>query len=337
MADRTLGRTATLYADLPGGDLDQILVTILDPYGVVLAEEVATTPVGQDRYFYTTPILTLAGVYVVMWSYVIKGVTIQQNITVGRQPLSGLTKYAIRAQIGSRVGEVMFGEVSSADSSTLSDTSLIGGADEFLNWWIMLGPDTPDAGRMKRIVDFNGSAFVLNDTFIEIPVRGQPYILFSISPREIDAALAVAIDELSEQARIETRIEAIPVVDDLALVPDAITHVSAIFNDHEKMLPGDWHMEPGRQIAFDTSPNDPVDLVGLRQAGYPMYEDSYIETNPTATIARAANFLHANRAGGAAIDTEEHLRRQLASADYFERARRTAVGRILPGTRAVLE
>src|SRR6476659_1726763 len=124
MADRTLGKTATLYADLPGGDLDQILVTVLNPYGVVVVEEALATPVGQDRYFYTTPILTFAGVYDVLWSYVTKGVTIQQNFTVGRQPLSGLTKYAIRAQIGSRVGEVVFGEVSSADSSTLSDTSL---------------------------------------------------------------------------------------------------------------------------------------------------------------------------------------------------------------------
>jgi hypothetical protein len=337
MADRTLGQTALLYADLPGGDLDQILVTVLDPYGVIVSEEDVTVPAGQDRYFYTTPILTLAGVYDVQWSYVTRGVTVQQTFTVGRQPLSGLTKYDLRAQIASRVSEVEFGEVSSADSSTIADTSLIGGADEYVNWWVMLGPDTVDAGLIRRVVDYNGSALVLNDPFISTPLRGQQYILFKVSPREVDRALRVAVNELSQQTRIETRIENISVVDDLLVVPRGITHVSAVFANHIKQLPADWHMESGRRIAFDTSPDAPVDLIGIRESGFPQYEDSLVETDVTATIARGANLLHANRAGGSAIDTEEHLRRQLASADDFERARRTAVGRIPPGTRIVLE
>lgn len=337
MADRTIGQPATLYADLPGGDLDQILITITDPYGVVVSEEDATTSVGQDRYFYTTPLLTLAGVYDVAWSYVTKGVVIPQIFTVGHQPLSGLTKYDLRIQIASRVSEVEFGEVSSADASTIADTSLIGGADEFVNWWIMLEPDTLDAGRVKRVVDFNGSALVLNDNCIDIPLRGQAYMLYKVNPREIDRAMKVAINELSQQTRIETRVENILVVNDLLTVPRGVTHITEIWANHIKLVASTWHMESGRRIAFDSTPEAPVDLIGLRQASFPQFEDSIIETDSAATIARGANLLHANRAGGAAIDTEEHLRRQLAAADDYERARRIAVGRIPPGTRIVLE
>lgn len=336
MADRTLGQTATLYADLPGGDADTITVTVTDPYGATVASA-AVTSSGDNRYFYTTPILLLSGVYDVVWSYAISGLTVRQTITVGRQSLSGITKYDLRIQIASRVGNVEYGQISAADLTTISDTSLLGGADEFLDWWIMLGPNTLDAGRAKRVVGYNGSAIELSDSFLTIPARGSIYTLFELNPRETDRALAVAINELSLQTRIETRFEAIAIANDLLVVPKGITHVSEIYANGTKLTPDAWHMRSGRRIFFDTTPDAPLDLIGLRQAGFPQFEDSIVETDPAATIARAANLLHANRAGGAAIDTEEHLRRQLAAADDFERARRTAVGRILPGTRIVVD
>jgi hypothetical protein len=74
----------------------------------------------------------------------------------------------------------------------------------------------------------------------------------------------------------------------------------------------------------------------LRHPGYPPYETSIIETNPTATSEIAAFHLHQARASGQALDFEEHLRRQLAAEQTAERAKRNSVTRFPSGTREVL-
>ena len=336
MADRSLNQPALVYADLPGGDSDQINVTVTDPYGVAVSQGAATS-VGDDRYQYLTPILTLSGIYTLAWIYTNSGRIIQHTFSVGQQPVSGITKFMLRAQIAGRVAGVEHGEITAADPGTIADASLIGGADEYRDWWVMLGPESVDAGRIKRVTGYNGSAIELSDEFIEIPLRGDEYMLFEINPREIDRAMEIAINELSEQARIITRIQNILLdTNDDAIVPRGITHITEIWANGTKLLPADYTLYSGRRIHFATTPDAPVDLIGLREAVFPRYEDSIVEVDAASVIARGANFLHANRAGGAAIDVEEHLRRQLAAADDFERAKRIAVGRIPPGTRVVL-
>jgi hypothetical protein len=335
--DRELGRVATLTADLPGGDDTIIALTITDPFGTVLVNAVTVAGIGADRYVYTTvDPLTVAGIYQADWEY-LTGRVITQLFTVGRQAIAGISKYMLRIQIASRVSDVMRGEVSSSDISSISDDSIIAGPERYNYWWFLLNPEHDDAGRRFRVTNYNGTALELSRHFITIPDVGESYALFRLDPREIDEAMAIAVNELAQQVRTEVRLEDITIDDDLTTLPRGITHVSEIWADGVKLKPGDWLMRSGRRVGFTTTPAEPVDLIGQREAGFPVWEDSIVETDPFTTVARASMLLHANRAGGAAIDPDEHLRRQLAAADDFERGRRTSVGRILPGSRAVLE
>lgn len=335
--DRELGQVATFVADLPGGDLTTIELSLTDPFGAVLVDAEVVAGIGTDRYVYTTADpLTLTGVYQLDWQYG-TGRTVQQLFTVGRQPIAGLTKYAIRIQVGNRVAKVIRGEVSSADLNTIADDSIIAAPERYNYWWMMMNPLHDDAGRRFRVRSYNGTSMEFSRHFLSVPESGEEYALFEIDPREIDEAINMAVNELSQQVRTEVRLENITITDDLTTLPRGIVTVAEVWADGVKLKPNEWIMRAGRQIGFPTTPAQPVDIIGQREAGIPVWEDSVLETDPFTTVARAAFLLHANRAGGTAIDIEEHLRRQLAAADDFERGRRTAVGRIMPGSRAVLE
>lgn len=335
--DRELGRVATLTADLPGGDLTTIALTVTDPNGLVIVAAVVPTSLGVDRYTYTTtPVLSVGGVYQADWVYA-TGRTETQLFTVGRQPIASISKYMLRIQIGSRVSDVVRGEVSSADVNTIADDSLVASPEKYNYWWMMMNPQHTDAGRRFRMRAYNGSSMEFSRNFISIPEAGEQYTLLRVDPREIDEAMAMAVNELAEQVRTEVRLEAVTVTNDLVTLPRGITHVAEVWADGIKLRPDAWLMRAGRRVGFISTPTDPVDIIGQREAGFPVWEDSIVETDAFTTVARAAFLLHANRAGGAAIDTEEHLRRQLAAADDFERGRRTAVGRILAGSRMVID
>jgi hypothetical protein len=148
----------------------------------------------------------------------------------------------------------------------------------------------------------------------------------------------MAIAELSPLARIELFYGAVPLVDDLLSIPAGLTHVSAIHTSEGLLTPSSWLMRSGRRVGFVAAPTDEVlGVAGLRDATYPEWEDSIIETDEATTVARAALNLHANRASGQSLDQEEHLRRQLAAQEEYEGTKRNSVGRIPSGSRPVLE
>ena len=340
MADRDLDRVATLSADLPGGDSDTIFLTVTDPFGTVIVDAVNVPSLGKNRYRYTTTVLLdIEGIYSATWHYQDKDSDVHQQFTVGLQPVYGISKFDARIQIASRVSRVFYGQVSVADENLISDDSLIGGSQEFRYWWIMLDPSSNDAGRVFRVRDYNGQALELSSGFITIPDDGQTYILFDIDPREIDRAINLAISELAQQARIDMRLTNLDLLvdaDDRVVLPPELSHVSELWSNGTKLLPTEWSMMPNRRIQFSTTPDAPTEVVAQRSAAAPVWEDSILEIDPPSLVARASNFLHASRAGGAAIDNEEHLRRQLAASDEYERVKRGAVGRIPPGSRAVI-
>ncbi|MCZ7536184.1 MAG: hypothetical protein M5T61_09820 [Acidimicrobiia bacterium] len=77
-------------------------------------------------------------------------------------------------------------------------------------------------------------------------------------------------------------------------------------------------MLPGRRIAVSGA--SVVAISGTRPLSDPLWEDSTLDIDPAAVIARAAMALHAMRAAGQATDIEEHLRRQLASPTSMSEA-----------------
>ncbi len=334
MADRPLNQLSTVYADVPGSGTGPVTLSILDPNGATIASSVVATFVGGDR-FRSTFLPLRAGIYTLVWTGAVR--TITQQISVGIQPIAGMTKFDVRIQTAQQVAAVWHGIVTDVQDTQFVDNSLIGGADEFVEWWLMMGIEHPDAGITKRVIDYNGAAMILNEPFDNEPVRGDSYVLFSIDPKEIDRAVATAVSDLSEITRIPVEITGLVLdADDIFVLPAGITHIATIYDGNDVLQPKDWSLLTGRRIKLLSEPDDTVKVIGLRHASFPIWEDSIIETDPTATILKAAHILHSTRALGQALDFEEHLRRQLAAEQAADRATRNAVGRLLPGTREVL-
>jgi hypothetical protein len=340
MADRELFRDALVSADLFGFDAaGPVYLTTTDPYGVVAINAEETTPLGDHRFTHTIPAILMdtPGVWTNAWSDGVSR-TVLQTFTVGRQPLAGVTKHDLRINIASRVSHVHFGIASSEEDQVITDTSLIGGSDEFQYWWVVPRPGSVDAGRFLRVVNYNGSGLVLNEPLLEPIQRGEPYTLMKINPREVDKAIHIAVAELSPLARIELFYDAVVVASDLLTLPAGITHVSTVHTSTGLLTPGSWILRSGRRIGLTaTTDETTLGITAIRDAIYPLWEDSILEVDEATTVARAAMHLHANRAAGTGLDQEEHLRRQLAAQEEYERLKRNSVGRIPAGSRMILE
>lgn len=343
MADRELSRDALVSADLFGFPSDAlVLLTVLDPYGVAVVDNSPATHIGENRFTYVIPgdILDTPGVWTNRWSLILdeNSRTVVQTFTVGRQPLAGVTKHDLRLSVADRVSEVHYGIAASEESQVITDHTLLGGSNEYDNFWVIPNPYGDDAGRFLRVTGFNGSALELSAPFLSPIQPGEPYTLTKINPREIDRAIKMAVAELSPLARLEIFYGEIPVINEYLNLPAGLTHVAAVHTTTGQMTPNSWITRSGRRIGFVVAPTDAtLGVSGLRDAAYPEWEDSVIETDEATTVARAALHLHANRAAGQALDQEEHLRRQLAAQDEYERTKRNSVGRIPAGTRPVLE
>lgn len=339
MADRELSRDALVLADLHGFEASgPVFLTVLDPYGVVVVDNELTTPLGASRFEYVIEgdLMDTPGVWTNRWTDTNR--TIVQTFTVGRQPLAGVTKHDLRLAVADRVSEVHYGFATSEETQSITDTTLLGGANEYDYFWVIPNPYGADAGRYLRVTGFNGSALELSAPFLQPIQPGESYSLTKVNPREIDRAIKMAIAELSPLARIEMFYGEVPVVADHLVLPAGLTHVSTIHTTAGPLTAMSWAPRSGRRIGFTTTPSEATyGVSGLRDATYPEWEDSVIETDEATTVARAALNLHANRAAGQALDQEEHLRRQLAAQEEYERTKRNSVGRIPAGSRPVLE
>jgi hypothetical protein len=338
MADRALLADALVSVDLIGVDpANEVSLTVINPYGAVTLTDVAV-PIGAGRYQYMIPAVYLdtPGLWINVWSDGYQ--TVYQNFTVGRQPLAGVTKHDLRLSIANRVNEVHYGIMASEEDQIISDNTLLGGSNEYDNWWVIPDPQSVDAGRFYRVTGFNGSGLVLSEPMLHTTNRGEPYSLMKLSPREVDRAMRLTIAELSPLSRIEVFYGAVPLVDTVLVIPAGITHVSAVTTSTGPLTPSSWRMGTGRTIVLSDILTDTViGISGIRDASYPQWEDSIIECDEATAVARASLHLHAARAAGQGIDQEEHLRRQLAAQDEYERTKRNSVGRIPAGTRPVLE
>ena len=337
MADRHIGYDARLLFDVAGAGDEPALVTVFDAYGVLIIDGLPPAILGDGRYEYIIPAALMLSAGVWTASCVTEnGKSTSFTFTVGQRELTGMTLYDLRHQVINRVSDVEYGIVSYSDGTSITDSSLIGGSDKYRYWWVLRGPETADAGRPLRVVHSNAEGLELSDAFLTTPDRGEPFTLMSINPREADAAIRAAITELAPLARIEVHLPSVPNLEDEIVIPHGITHVSAVYDGGALVAQSGWTLVGGRRLTFTTAPsNDLVTVIGLRDASLPRWEDSIVETDEASTIARAAQHLHASKARGQGLDQEEHLRRQLAAQDEYERAKRNSVGRIPPGTRPV--
>lgn len=331
MADRTRGVATKLYADFPATS-----VLLYSPLGVLL-DTITPQSLGNGRYTVDVPAIyhAMSGVYTAEWTNATA--IFRQDYTVGDQPLAGMSKFDARVAVARRLGGMKMGRVTYSSPTSIVDSTMIGGTNEHAFWYLMLPPPHPDAGIVFRVTSSNGSALEVSQPFTETPVLGSRFALFEIDPAELDDAIALSVSDTSELARIPVMLSGLEAVNGIASVPAGVTHISQVFDvDGAPLTSASWGMQSGRRLLVSGDLTGAISVLGIRDAGIPVWEDSIIETPSAVLVARSAMVLHAARAGGSAIDVEENLRRQMAAQDEYDRALRRSAGRVPRGMVEVL-
>lgn len=340
MADRVTGKAATITADIRGLTDETVTITLSNPYGTAVATDASTTNNGHGRYSYTTPALTVPGIWTAEWSYN-SSVVKTQDFSVGPRLGYARAVFDLRTDVARRVVGVHEGRVLESQSNSISDPTLYGGAGDYQGWWIVPDYESDDAGRALMVQEYNGSTLQVVPQFWAAMSENDRYILMEVHPAEVDRAIQVAVQDLTNLSRIQISLPALTLTDNLVTLPDHITHVTEVWvpdDDEDLVRVGQtaWDTKPGRKLYVDTE-EDTVTVTVLANATVPLWDDSLVDIEPASVIARAAHLLHANRAGSSTIDLEEHLRRQLAARDEYEQSKRSGVGRIPPGSRKVID
>lgn len=341
MPDRVLNRPATLTADIPGLTDEAVTVEVRDGADVQVSDGTATNLFnGRYSFDLDATLILRQGVWVATWTCDSPATTYTQSFTVGRLPTAPVSKYELRLLIGEASGTAHDSAITDSDGEEIADDTLIGGPDNYRGWWVALAPPSIDAGRYRRVVDYNGSSMILSSPLGAVPVSGTRYGLFDDDPRRIDKAIDVAISDLSAIGRVEVQLADIAVADNIISVPTGVTWVTGIWEDDVEIPLADWEMLPGRRIQLADGTYDDtesVTLTGIRALSALVWDDSLLDIEPGPVIARARQHIHSGKAAGQGIDIDEHMRRQLAAENEYQAARRWVGGRARSGAKQVIE
>jgi hypothetical protein len=345
MPDRILGDACEIRADfpLPGRLVADVSVT--DPFGQVVLSEIDVLADEMARHVVPVPAgtFTVPGAYQAVWTRA-DGMTVAQTFTVGPRPNPAITRFQLRAQLMQRVGKVWYGTVTGGDEESLVDDTLRGGDDDYLGWWVVIGPPHPTAGHMYRVIEFFGttSGLGLHRAWPErIPPVGANYILSELDPREADRAIEGACQAIGPLARVRVTYDYEVPSERIVRIPDGWTHVLSVSSEGQSLPRGEWTLLTGRRLAILSTtrakPGEIVTVTGLMTQLPPVWEDSLIDLSVPVLLSQAVQLLHASRAGGAATDPDEHLRRQLTAIDEYDRVVRWGARRVPNGAVRVLE
>lgn len=337
MPDRIIHQSAMLYADLPTtGDVS---VIVTNPLNQVIIDGELAEEWAEGRYRYQIPSVSMAGLWEVVWDND-NGVRQVTPFTVGPPGAAPVSRWDLKALIAARVHDYHIGRVEDAFGNTVVDPTVLGGAGNYRGWWLLIKEDGHTIPR--RVTAFSGSAFTIQPPLTFPVARGTPYLLSPIPFDEIDTHLRTTMNGLGDIARIEVHVPNVPITTsgdvNEVYVPRGITHVHVLSIEDNDIPSHTWTMRSGRRLQFSSEvTGEFASLIGIRSAGFPQWEDSYLDFDSETIQARLAALLHAGRARGQAQDMEEHLRRHLTAMDEYMAFRRTGVGRPYPGAKAVID
>jgi hypothetical protein len=324
----------------------EVKVTVINPLDDVIVAAAPAISLPNYRWMYELTTVDMSGVWQVVWQ--VDDTPMEtQTFTVGPPTLAGMTAFEARVQAVRRVeGDSVIGRVTDVSGETFIDETLLGGKGNYVGWWVLINEKASTLPR--RVRSFSGSGMVVAPAFSVPPPPGTRYLLSPISPDEVDIAMRTAVSEVSDIARIEVHVPNIPLTtlsteSRVIQVPRGITHVHSVSVGGLSIPLQGWNMQRGRQLnilggASAESGTQPfAAIIGIRPAGFSVWEDSILDFDSGTIIARVASLLHASRAGGQGADIDEHLRRQLAAMDEYQNLRSRAVGRPYPGSRLVID
>ena len=314
MADRQFGTSWRVLANLPSTGLSGT-VTLRDPFG----EAAGSAPfqeVGQGRYIATIdPAHTRAeGLWTAVWDY--GSGTYEQPFTVNAG--TGITLGTARVQAAQRVDVVHTGRVAASTLDTITDHSLIGGANDHLGKWVVPDENCADARHFRVVTGFNGSVLTVSSAYAQPLPVGSRYYLFSehVQPEAVDRAIISVIQSLANSVAISLRAEGlVPDERGIVTLPKGWTRLSEVWMtlDDGRMVsvaPRDWECLAGRRLrVLGANETVTLSITGSREPLPPVWDCSVLDVNPLLLLAGVASELHRSLAGGQATDFDAHLQR----------------------------
>lgn len=339
MADRKTSETISLRVDLAAGL--NLSVTLTDGLGVTRGTGTLTEIGNSGRY--TGSVTPSGNVCEGEWTATYSDGTVQ-TFTVGTPGFTD--KGTLRSLLASRIDDVEYGTVVFANGVDVIDDSLVGIDGDFVKMWMLLNLPNEQAGLYKRITAYNGSTLTLSSSWGSDPATGDTFLLTKLHPRELDNALRVAYTTLGYLGRIRVRAEALTPDDNgRVTVPAGWTHVFDVWSklagddtvSPTQVALTDWAPTTGRTITIQSATADnEIILYGLRDARFPLWDDSTSDLDPEMVLALASAHLNIARASGSTLDPEDHMHRQIASFQELETVMRRRAGRAVNNQREVL-
>jgi hypothetical protein len=317
MADRDPGSTPwRLLADLGSGGLTGT-VELTNPWWEA-AGSVAFIEVGLGRYRASiTPTGDIFdGLWVATWKDGSDNTLLVQPFTVGND--LGITKFEARMQAARRVGALHYGHVSSATTTTITDSTLIGGADDHNARWVMLDPNSNESGLERMVTDFSASALTLHTAFAGAPTAGHRYALFheTMQPSQIDTTMEQVITGLGDSLWVPVQFTVgNPDEDGIVSIPRGWSHVHKVMITDEdgirhEVNPSYWTpMQDNKLYIGESEETWEVDLYGIRFCRVPVWEDSIVDINPLILVPAVAHSLLMDFARGQLMDPDDHRTR----------------------------
>lgn len=354
--DRIVNQAACVRAYLPGYSGSTIYVRITTPSGSALVDAQQATESDEALFYYTYSASAVPeqGQYTLIWSnsVTMAPVLLTQKFVVGSDTKPNTPVYRIMQEAASRVGDRHTGSVRVATTSTITDFSIIGGEGDYKGLYFILDPLTCGSEFkeiVRRVASFNTEHTITLDLPLpSIPPVGTRFYLLEEDPREVFSQVLLAMADHLDliYPSYNTSITVAQEQDSnnnyryRATVPVPLEWVYRVVNeDGDEVAWNDWDMRPSRVIEIDTSDVEDGDLFylyGHIKITEPRWWDSYLNTEPGGILARVTHLLHAHHARGDALDPEEHLRRQLAALEEYDRLKRGGMDRLANGSKEVI-
>jgi hypothetical protein len=355
--DRISGVASSIYVDAPTLTVPAT-VTVTNPAGTAIITAGAVDAHGGGRFGRSLSAgdLSTQGVYDAVFTGA-NAATKAIEFTVGPAVDGGLMHWDIRLQVARQQGLAIESKITDYDAGVITDMEMAGGPGNYINRWLALHPDAGPGlmGKARRVVDFNGSAFQLSSPFEASPASDAKYALFMLDIREVDAALRLAYRELAPRTRVGFVSGPFTFVDGptvaghehvIVTLPDWITHVDTAWTSVGAEIPSsNWKLAPGRVLIMrdqkttedgGITVGSTITLRGQRRCLPPVFDDSIVDMESRALIARATIPLMASRSGGAGVDLKEHLRRLAVAQQEWDLSLQHASGRPASGSRIVI-
>lgn len=334
--DGVVGQEIRALADLAA--TPPVTVTVTDPVGQEILSHITTTQLKPHRYraVISASLVQLPGIYRVVWEW--GAVRWEQLLLVGSPGGLAVPLWELLLGVAGHLEPVRECRSAGGDTSTVQVPALAAPAGAYRGKYLWIHPEDDAVNGIPgsyRIADSQEDGTLILSQPLAQPVpAGSRVMVFTLPEEEIRRCLGLAWAEYGRLVRMPCTFT-VTLTQEAATLPRGLTHVSAVFQGRQRLADTAWGLAPQRTLTVPGVTGE-VTVSGLLQEALPQLMTGMLDAEAAALLAHAGVYLHSARAGGAAMDVEEHLRRMVTLGQLAEASVPRLASRVPHGAREVI-